>query len=83
MEQRIYATIPAGSVEYSKSKARVDIDEFIADLQQAKEDGATHVLGLSGNYRGAQWVRLGDIEIDDEETEDIDPDDDDDDQNDW
>lgn len=82
MEQRIYVTIPAGSVEYSKAKARVDIDEMIEQLQQAKADGATHVLGLSGNYRGAQWVRLGDIEIDDEETEDIDPDADDDD-SDW
>lgn len=76
MEQRIYATIPAGSVEYDKRAARVDIGEFIEDLQQAQRDGATHVLGLSGNYRGAQWVRLGTPEIDDEETEDIDPDED-------
>lgn len=66
MEQRIYAIISAGSVEYSKSKARVDIDELIDQLQQAKEDGATHVLATSGNYRGAQWVRLGEVDVDDE-----------------
>lgn len=69
---KIYATVSAGSVEYSKTKAEVDIDEMIEQLQQAKEDGATHVLGLSGNYRGAQWVRLGETSIDDEETDDED-----------
>lgn len=66
--QKIYATISAGSVEYSKTEAEVSIDEFIAALEAAKEDGATHVLGLSGNYRGAQYVRLGEpeVEYDDE-----------------
>jgi hypothetical protein len=56
---KIYATMSAGSVEYGKADAEVSIDELIEALQAAKEDGATHVLGTSGNYRGAQWVRLG------------------------
>lgn len=64
---KLYATIPAGSVEYSQSAAAVDIDDFIRVLEQAREDGATHVVGLSGNYRGAQYVRLG---IDDVDFED-------------
>lgn len=56
---RTYAVIPTGNVEYDKAKAAMDIDEFIAALQEAKEDGATHVVGLSGNYRGAQYVLIG------------------------
>jgi hypothetical protein len=56
---KIYATMSAGSVEYGKADAEVSIDELIEALEAAKEDGATHVLGTSGNYRGAQWVRLG------------------------
>lgn len=56
---KIYATMSAGSVEYGKADAEVSIDELIEALQAAKEDGATHVLGTSGNYRGAQGVRLG------------------------
>lgn len=61
---KVYALISAGSVEYSKEDAEVSIDELIAQLERAKEDGATHVLGLSGNYRGAQYVRLGEVDID-------------------
>lgn len=56
---KVYATMSAGSVEYGKADAEVSIDELIEALEAAKEDGATHVLGLSGNYRGAQYVRLG------------------------
>ena len=69
---RIYVMIPAGSVEYSKDAAATPIDEFIAQLQQARQDGATHVVGLSGNYRGAQYVALGDPEIDEDEEEFVD-----------
>lgn len=61
--EKVYALITAGSVEYSKEDAEVSIDEFIAALERAKEDGATHVLGLSGNYRGAKYVRLGEPEV--------------------
>lgn len=53
------AVIPAGGVEYALAEAAVDIDEFIAGLEAMKEDGATHVVIPSGNYRGAQWVRVG------------------------
>jgi diketogulonate reductase-like aldo/keto reductase len=65
MDEKIYAVIPAGTVEYSKNDADVEIQELIDALEQAKEDGATHVVGLSGNYRGAQYVRLGRVEIED------------------
>lgn len=51
--------ISAGSVEYSMDEAAMEIDEMIAMLESAKEEGATHVVGFSGNYRGAQYVRLG------------------------
>jgi hypothetical protein len=77
MVQKIYALLSAGSVEYGKSEAEVDIEEFIQALEQAREDGATHVLGLSGNYRGASYVRLGMPEVDYDESEESDEDDDD------
>lgn len=69
MDEKVYAVIAAGSVEYSKTEAEVEIDELIRGLQACKDDGATHVLGLSGNYRGAQYVRLGapEFEYDDED----------------
>ncbi len=56
---RQYVTLSAGNVEYSRDAAAVEISELIAALEEAREDGATHVVGLSGNYRGAQYVRLG------------------------
>jgi hypothetical protein len=68
---KVYALISAGSVEYSASDAEISIDEFIAALEEAKEDGATHVLGLSGNYRGAKYVRLGEPEIDYDEDDEF------------
>ena len=52
-------TISAGSVEYSLEEAALTIDEMIRLLEEAKSEGATHIVGTSGNYRGAQWVRLG------------------------
>jgi diketogulonate reductase-like aldo/keto reductase len=48
-----------GDVEYSPEDARLDIDELISALEEMKEEGATHVVGLSGNYRGAKYQRLG------------------------
>jgi pyruvate-formate lyase-activating enzyme len=59
MDPQTTITLSAGSVEYSLDEAAVPIEELIALLEEAKEDGATHVVGTSGNYRGAQWVRLG------------------------
>lgn len=58
-DEKVFATISAGNVEYDMDAAGVDIDELINALQEAKEDGATHLVGLSGNYRGASYVRLG------------------------
>lgn len=65
MPNKQYAFIGAGSVEYSKTAAELSIDEFIDALEEAKEDGATHVVGLSGNYRGARYVRLSLPEMED------------------
>ena len=63
---KVYATIDAGDVEYSQEDAEVSIADFIDQLQQARADGVTHVLGLSGNYRGARYVRLGNVDQDDD-----------------
>jgi hypothetical protein len=60
----MYATIYAGSVEYSREEAAVTIDELISQLEQARADGVTHVVGLSGNYRGAKYVSLGEVDVD-------------------
>ena len=56
---KVYVTIDAGAVEYSREDAEVSIEDLISQLQQAQDDGVTHVVGLSGNYRGAKYVRLG------------------------
>lgn len=61
-----YAEIDAGSVQYSKETAAVPIDDFIEALEAAKEFGATHVVGLSGNYRGAGYVHLGLAEMEED-----------------
>lgn len=50
--------ITSGSVTYSLIEAAVEIDEMISALIKAKDDGATHVVGLSGNHRGARYVYL-------------------------
>lgn len=50
--------LAGGSVEYSLEKAACSIEELIESLEQAREDGATHVVLSSGNYRGAQWATL-------------------------
>lgn len=51
--------LSGGGVEYSAEKAAVKIDDLIAALEAAKEDGAEFVLMSSGNYRGAQWSSIG------------------------
>jgi pyruvate-formate lyase-activating enzyme len=51
--------LAGGGVEYSMSEARIEIDDLIAALEDAKSEGATHVVMSSGNYRGAQWARIG------------------------
>ena len=58
IDAELTVTIDAGSVEYSLDEAAMPIDDLIELLEQAKEEGATHVVGASGNYRGAQWVRF-------------------------
>lgn len=65
--EKVYAVMSAGSVEYSIENAAVEIDELIEALEEAREDGATHVAGLSGNYRGAKYVRIGMPSVDDED----------------
>lgn len=53
------AVIGGGSVEYSLEEAAMPIQELIDTLLEAQEDGATYVVASSGNYRGAQWARIG------------------------
>jgi hypothetical protein len=58
MDKSQVAVIGAGSVEYDIEKAAVEIDAFIAMLEEMKEDGAQFVVASSGNWRGAQWARM-------------------------
>lgn len=58
MDKSTVAVFGAGRIEYSLDEAVVDIDELIAALEEAKEDGATHVVASSGNYRGASYAGL-------------------------
>jgi hypothetical protein len=55
------ATISTGGAEYNKSEAAVDIEGLIAELEQARDSGATHIVLLSGNYRGAKYMRMGTV----------------------
>lgn len=67
-EERQTILLGAGSVEYDRAEAEVSIADLIASLEQAQQDGATHVVMASGNYRGAQYQRLStDWSWDDEE----------------
>jgi hypothetical protein len=58
-EQVTIAVLSGGGVEYNVKDAMVDIDELIASLENAKDNGVTHVVMSSGNYRGAQWASIG------------------------
>lgn len=51
------AVLGGGDVEYSLEKAAVPIDALIKTLEDAKSEGATHVVQSSGNWRGARWMR--------------------------
>lgn len=64
MGVKVVAGIAAGSVAYSQGDAEIAIDEFIAQLEAVKKAGATHVVGLSQNYRGAQYILLGEPTLD-------------------
>lgn len=55
----VTVVLAGGGVEYSAKDAAVSIDDVIAALEQAKEDGAEFVLMSSGNYRGAKWASIG------------------------
>ena len=58
MDRSNVVTIDAGDVEYAPEEAAVSIDDAIALLEGAKSEGATHLVFLSGNYRGAQYLRV-------------------------
>lgn len=55
---KVYAGIGTSNVEYEIEKAEMPIEELIERLEQLQSDGVTHVVGLTGNYRGAEYVRL-------------------------
>lgn len=48
----------SGDIEYDLEQAVIPIDDLLELLRSAKEEGATHVVASSGNYRGAQWQRV-------------------------
>lgn len=47
-----------GDAEYSVEKASANLEFFINMLQTALEEGATDIVFQSGNYRGAQYVKV-------------------------
>ena len=69
MEKEKIVTVYAGGAVYNVEDAKYDLEEFIYILQEYLKKGYTSVVGLSGNYRGAQYVGLRDIDalIDEEE----------------
>jgi len=50
--------ISGGSVEYDLDSTARPIDDMIEALQEAKENGALFVTGLSGNGRGAKYMYM-------------------------
>ena len=61
MEKEKIVTVYAGGAVYNVEDAKYDLEEFIYILQEYLKKGYTSVVGLSGNYRGAQYVGLRDI----------------------
>lgn len=51
-------SIGDGDVVYSVEEAAVPIEELISALEAAQEEGATHVVTLSGNHRGARFMGM-------------------------
>lgn len=52
------AVLAGGNVEYSAEEAATPLEDLIAALEDMREEGVTHVVMSSGNYRGAQWARV-------------------------
>ena len=69
MEKEKIVTVYAGGAVYTVEDAKYDLEEFIYILQEYLKKGYTSVVGLSGNYRGAPYVGLRDIDalIDEED----------------
>ena len=61
MEKEKIVTVYAGGAVYNVEDAKYDLEEFIYILQEYLKKGYTSVVGLSGNYRGVQFVGLRDI----------------------
>ena len=58
MEKEKMVTVFPGGAVYNVEDAKYDLEEFIYILQEYLKKGYTSVVGLSGNYRGAQYVGL-------------------------
>ena len=67
---QMIATISTAEVEYDVNDAAVSIQSLIEQLEEALEEGATMVVGLTGNYRGAKYVKLGLVRVEEEDEED-------------
>lgn len=57
MDETNVIALDTGSVEHSLKDAVISIDEMIGMMEAAKSEGAEHVVFLSGNHRGARYVR--------------------------
>ena len=62
MEKEKIVTVYTGGAVYNVEDAKYDLEEFIYILQEYLKKGYTSVVGLSGNYQGAQYVGLRDID---------------------
>lgn len=66
---KAHAYMNTWQVEYNRDKAEVDIEDLIDELMELKDQGVEKIVGLTGNYRGARYIKLG-MPYQDEEDED-------------
>lgn len=52
------AIMQSGSVEYSMESATVSLEDLREMVDDMEQQGVTHVVVASGNYRGAKWQHL-------------------------
>ena len=59
------------SPEYAAEDATMSIDRLIKTLEEAKAEGATEIVGFSGNRYGPRYARVtAEIDYLDEDVED-------------
>lgn len=58
MENKRIIGMNAANAEYGIEDAVIPLDDLLAVLQDAKAEGATHIVGYTGNYRGAKYAKF-------------------------